>query len=52
MYAATAPEGDGFGGKHIIPWARIGMADKRSDNEALQDEMVAWLHAEVGPWIK
>ncbi len=52
MFAATAPEGEAFGGRHVIPWARLGKADERSDNVALQDELVAWMESEAQPWLK
>lgn len=51
LYAGTSPEGEGFGGKYIIPWARVWKLDPRATDEANQDRLVAWLDAELKDYL-
>ncbi|GAA6043646.1 hypothetical protein JCM8097_000854 [Rhodosporidiobolus ruineniae] len=50
LWGATSPEGADFGGKYLVPWARIGQADKRSDNPETLAQLDEYLKKEVKPW--
>ncbi len=51
LYAGTSPEAEGFGGKYIIPWARVWKLDPRATDEANQDKLVAWLDEELKAYL-
>lgn len=43
LYAATAEEAGNYGGKFLIPWARLGKARPESDDPQLGKELWRWL---------
>jgi len=47
LYAGTSPEGAGFNGKYLIPWARLGSASKSSQDPQEGKEFWAWLEEQV-----
>ncbi|PCH40726.1 NAD(P)-binding protein [Wolfiporia cocos MD-104 SS10] len=47
LWAATMPEGDDFGGKYLIPWARMGRAKPETDDPELGQKLWAWLEEQV-----
>ncbi|ORY55011.1 NAD(P)-binding protein [Leucosporidium creatinivorum] len=51
LWAGTSEEGDGFGGKYLFPWARMGKADARAAYEATQDELKGWLDEEIKAYV-
>lgn len=51
LWAGTSAEGEGFGGKYIIPWARVWKFDPRAVDEAKQNELVAWLDGELKEYL-
>lgn len=51
LYAGTSPEGEGFGGKLVIPWARVWKFDPRATDVGNQDKLVAWLDDELREYL-
>ncbi|KZT06459.1 NAD-P-binding protein [Laetiporus sulphureus 93-53] len=47
LWGGTAPEGAQFGGKYLIPWARVGKAKPETDNLELGQKLWAWLEEQV-----
>ncbi|KAJ3567039.1 hypothetical protein NP233_g6621 [Leucocoprinus birnbaumii] len=43
LYAATAEEAGDYGGKFLIPWARLGKARADSDDPTLGKDLWTWL---------
>jgi len=43
LYAGTAPEGVGFGGKYLIPWARLGEARAETYDPQTGRTLWEWL---------
>ncbi|GJJ10480.1 hypothetical protein Clacol_004706 [Clathrus columnatus] len=50
LWAGIMPEAENAVGAYIIPWARIGKADPRSDNEELQEQLRAYLEEQIRPF--
>lgn len=51
LWAGTSEEGEGLGGKYVIPWARVSKLDPRAASEANQDKLVAWLDGELKAFL-
>lgn len=51
LWAGTSEEGEGFGGKYLVAWARVGKADPRAGDEQSWDKLKQWLDGEVQPYL-
>ncbi|KAL6302935.1 NAD(P)-binding protein [Sparassis latifolia] len=51
LYAGTAPEGVEFGGKYLIPWARIGKARREANDPNVGQRLWEWLEEQVKKWL-
>ncbi|TFK68054.1 NAD(P)-binding protein [Pluteus cervinus] len=47
LWAGTSPEGAGFGGRYLIPWARMGKALESTTDPALGKQLWAWLEEQT-----
>ncbi|KZT70280.1 NAD(P)-binding protein [Daedalea quercina L-15889] len=47
LWAATSPEGVDFGGKYLIPWARMGTAKKETEDPELAKKLWDWLEEQI-----
>lgn len=47
LYAATAEEAGNYGGKFLIPWARVGKPRPESDDIRLGNDLWTWLEEQV-----
>ncbi|KAJ6575615.1 hypothetical protein DFH09DRAFT_377253 [Mycena vulgaris] len=47
LWAGTTDEGASFGGKYLIPWARIGQANPKTLDPVLGKELWNWLEEQV-----
>ncbi|KAJ8296634.1 putative oxidoreductase [Rhodotorula toruloides] len=51
LWGATSDEGEGFGGKYLWPWARLGRPDKRVLDPETQRKVEEYLDAQIKPWV-
>ncbi|KAL0947377.1 hypothetical protein HGRIS_013493 [Hohenbuehelia grisea] len=47
LWAATMPETEGFNGKYLTAWARVGTPNPASQNPALAKKLWEWLDEQV-----
>ncbi|KAJ7036978.1 NAD-P-binding protein [Mycena alexandri] len=47
LWAATIPSPAQITGQYIIPWGKIGKADKRASNAKLEDETIAYIREQI-----
>ncbi|KAI0260316.1 NAD(P)-binding protein [Gloeopeniophorella convolvens] len=47
LYCATAPAAADYNGKFLIPWARLGKANKAADDPKVGEKLWAWLEEET-----
>ncbi|KAJ7452771.1 hypothetical protein B0H11DRAFT_2072939 [Mycena galericulata] len=47
LWAGTTADGANFGGKYLIPWARMGKANPNTLDPALGKELWTWLEEQV-----
>ncbi|TFK96600.1 NAD(P)-binding protein [Pterulicium gracile] len=47
LWAGTTDEGLKYGGKYLIPWAREGRPNPRTNDEKTGDELWTWLEEQV-----
>lgn len=47
LYAGTMPQAAEWGGKYMIPWARLGEAKKETNDPEIAKELWAWLESQV-----
>jgi len=50
LYAATSPEGKDFNGKHLIPWARMGVLTKAAGDRKTGEQLWDWLEGETSKY--
>jgi len=48
LWGATAPEGAEFGGKYLVPWARVGRPRKETNDPELARKLWELLEEQVG----
>ncbi|GJN92687.1 hypothetical protein Rhopal_005722-T1 [Rhodotorula paludigena] len=51
LWGATSAEGAHFGSQYLVPWARVGRADKRSSDCATLDKLEKTLNRELAPYL-
>ena len=47
LYAATAPAAADMNGSFLIPWARLGKANKAAEDPEIGEKLWAWLEDET-----
>ncbi|GAA6007406.1 uncharacterized protein JCM10292_002396 [Rhodotorula paludigena] len=51
LWGATSAEGAHFGSQYLVPWARVGNADKRSSDSATLDKLEKTLNRELASYL-
>ncbi|KAJ6464066.1 NAD(P)-binding protein [Mycena sanguinolenta] len=47
LWGATVADGEAINGKYLVPWGKLGQADPRSADKALESEVIAYLQEQV-----
>ncbi|KZO91584.1 NAD(P)-binding protein [Calocera viscosa TUFC12733] len=47
LYAGTMPEGEKLSGKYLVPWARLGAPNPKTQNEEEGKKLWNWLDAQI-----
>ncbi|KAJ7032199.1 NAD-P-binding protein [Mycena alexandri] len=46
-WGATVATPEQINGRYLIPWGKVGKADKRASNKALEDEVIAYIQKQI-----